>query len=323
MRRIFFLFLFVLSHLFAADFDVIIVGTSPICLLEALYRCQIGNRVLILEGASECGGAWKSVDICGIPHADLGCHYMGNDKQMREFLENYLRCNMVSLNNPRLPYDQASSNLGYYPAGGCYELMQNLMAKVHASNITLMQNLRLTSIYLDTERMTAIAKTGEQEFTASKILLTPYTEVQIENYPEPSSYQSKKTKFTHLYLLIEDPYPFRFTYHNGVSSQMSRMMNLTYFVGLDETGLQLIVIQLRKENNTVSGNDCLRQLQERGLISGIAKLLQAESYTYEQRQCNHSLLQKIKAGSPMLEVLETGSIGAMTTYIPKWKQVLN
>src|SRR5690348_11005822 len=91
-----FLFLFIQPFLFSTfvDFDVIVVGSSPIPLLEALYHYHSGKRVLILEEASACGGAWKSIEVCGMYPVDLGCHTLGNDKQMLHFLEEYIGCEM-------------------------------------------------------------------------------------------------------------------------------------------------------------------------------------------------------------------------------------
>ncbi len=64
-------------HGVETDFDYIVVGSSPFSLFEAIYKRCLGNRVLVVEQGAECGGAWKSITICGVPHVDLGCHEFG------------------------------------------------------------------------------------------------------------------------------------------------------------------------------------------------------------------------------------------------------
>ncbi len=110
-------------HLFGADFDCAIVGTSPVPLFEALYRHHSGERVLILEAAAECGGAWKSIDICGIAHADMGCHEISSSIDLNRFLEDYAGCSMISCHT------------NYYFSNGCFELINNLLKRIRAAGI--------------------------------------------------------------------------------------------------------------------------------------------------------------------------------------------
>src|SRR5690348_8271346 len=138
MKRILFsVFFFFISLLYAVDFDVVVVGTSPIPLIEALYHSHCGKRVLIIENASVCGGAWKSIEACGIFPVDLGCHTLGNDKKILHFLEEYIGCKMVSMDNPHLPFDAKNSPNGYYPSGGCYEIIHNLFRLIEKTDIVV------------------------------------------------------------------------------------------------------------------------------------------------------------------------------------------
>ena len=69
MRIVLIIFFFLKGLAFAVqtDYDVAVIGTSPTSMLEAIYHLSKGERVLILEADEKCGGAWKSIDICGIP----------------------------------------------------------------------------------------------------------------------------------------------------------------------------------------------------------------------------------------------------------------
>ncbi len=322
MKRLLFSLIFICYQCavcFAAEFDVIVVGTSPICLLEALYRYHSGNSVLILEASSKCGGSWKSIDICGIQHADLGCHTLGHDRQMLNFLQDYVGCTIVSMDHPHLPFDASNSPNGFYFPHGCYDMVNNLLHLIAQTDIVLLAEHPLESVYVNPDRVEAIARSKGMNFTTKKILVTPYSEIKIENQSSPPV---NKTKYFHLYLLIEDPTPQRFTFHNGIGPGISRMMNLSYFVGLEGTGTQLIVFQTHQQHTMGSPDTYLDHLKKNNLVHNAARILKAEPYIYEQAHYNASFGKNVPNANLIFELLSTGHIQTMASYIPKWKKVL-
>ena len=205
MKRLLVLLLFFAHSLFCieVDFDVVIVGSSPISLLEALYHHYTGKKVLILEAESECGGAWKSIGICGLYPVDLGCHTLGQDKQILQFLEEYVGCKMVSIDNPLQPFQLANSPNGFYPKGGCYEIVHNLLYLIKKTEITLLVNHKLESVFVHPDNTLAEITTQGMRLTTSKIVVTPHSDINVEN--STSSKLSKpSTRFHHIYMLIED-----------------------------------------------------------------------------------------------------------------------
>ena len=77
-------------------FDVILAGTSPIILLEALHHDAEGKGVLILEKLKTVGGAWASKDVFGYRNIEVGCHYLHFNKKTYNFLQNKLNLKLVS-----------------------------------------------------------------------------------------------------------------------------------------------------------------------------------------------------------------------------------
>ena len=238
MKRLMAIFVFFLRLVFAADYDCVIVGTSPISLFEAIYQHYLGNRVLVLEQAGECGGAWKSIDICGVAHVDLGCHQIGGDRDLKKFLEVYGGCKIVSMDQPSSPNDQFAGN--FYFSQGCYELVRNLTKWMDAAGVVLLMNCRLDSVFIDAEAGHAVVKTTRGQFTAKKIFYTQMTAFNIENNGRPP-HSLHTMKYPHLYLLVQDPTAPKFSYIGYGELRASRAMNLTHFVGLFGTGRQLIV----------------------------------------------------------------------------------
>lgn len=322
--RLFILLIFICRLGFAVDFDCVVVGTSPFCLFEALYRAHTGNRVLILEGAAECGGAWKAVTACGIPHADLGCHQIGHDAQLRSFLEEYAGCHLVSLDNPLIPYNEPSkSPNGFYFSRGCFELIDNLERLIEKTNITLLLNEKLESIYVDTSAQIAYLKTKDMQFTASKIIMTQMSSFFIENFNTQPQQSHGRSKYFHLYVLIQDPTPPKFCYQGGVSAGISRLMNLTHFVGLTNSGQQLLVIQTNSEQSLNNGETYFNDLKTRNLVDRSAFILRTESHIYEQAPSYQNMIHQLgHSAQGMFETLNTGHFQALSTYIPKWKQAL-
>jgi hypothetical protein len=282
--KIFLCFLF--STLCAADYDCVIAGTSPFSLMEALYQSHLDNRVLILEESDECGGAWKSISVCGIDHVDLGCHQIGNDPELMTFFES-LGCHLVELDSKET-----------YFSHGCYELIDQLLRRVQASNIALHMGEKIEQIDPNNEFVTL--QTNQGIITTSKLIVSSHTQLS-----------GKTTKFYHLYLLIDDPNPPAFSYHTGFCSGMSRVMNLTSFVGLQ--GKQLIVIQTSREKDLTRADAFLEALKNKHFITPSATILASDTYTYESGSFSSH------TQTPLIEVLNTHSIKLMKNQIEKWK----
>jgi len=296
--------------LYCADYDYIVIGSSPIPLFEALYQHSLGKRVLVLEGACCLGGAWQSIDICGVQHADLGCHMIGNNEELANFFEVYAGCSIVSLDTPK-DFSLKSGKNGFYFAHGCYELMNHLQEMIQSSSIDLLFNQKAYSATVDTANNHVVVQTKDHVFTTEKVVITPYTRFcddQVET--------CTKIKFHHLYLLIHDPTPPRFTYSWGIPST-TRMMNITDFVDLENTGMQLIIFQTHNEDTLQNGSTILQQLKEKFMIHSNAYIVKSQSYTYEQWPANHASLQK--EHPTFFEMLETSHLIKMTDYISRWK----
>src|SRR5579883_1000216 len=169
---------------FEVDYDYVFVGTSPISVLEALYRSYTGSRVLLVDSSAKMGGAWQSITICHVDDVDMGCHQIGSDQKVRSFLEQYVGCKFVQMNNPYCKAEMLkSSDQGFYFSKGCHELIDNLLTLVQASTIELRLNQKLESVYLDFDRSIAEIKLGDTRCTVSKLVITPHSAIELENLP--------------------------------------------------------------------------------------------------------------------------------------------
>jgi hypothetical protein len=295
-------FLLCTFSLLGAHYDCIFVGTSPLFLFEALYQHAVGKSVLILEEAPCCGGSWQSVDICGVLHADVGCHEIGNNALLNEFLQIYGGCSLLS-------FDAGSS---VYFSGGCYELVHNLESRIQNTSIQLLKNHRVDRVVFDDASRIAIVESGGERYPCNKVYAPSYSYFPIGN---EMIKDFQKTKYPHLYLLIYDPTPPKFSYRCGISNA-SRMMNLTHFVNLGGTGQQLIVFQTWSMDH--SGEKFLQELKMQKLVDPGAYVIKAEWFTYEQYPSH--VIKMIM--HPCFEQLHTSDFRAIANHIARWKMVM-
>ena len=305
MRYVFGAILFTLS-LFGADYDCVFIGSSPICLFEALYQHGSGKKVLIVDESPVCGGVWKYIEVCGIEHVDVGCHEIGNNKSLREFLEVYGGCEMVS----------TDSGNSFYFSNGCYELIHNLEQMIEKTLIDVSLNTRADRATFDEHQKCVVIEMGDKKVSTDKVYMSAYS---FLNFGTHTDRKIHKSKYYHLYLLIADSSEPRFSYQSGGVPNVSRMMNLTPFVGLKNTGRQLLVFQTN-ESNINDGEKFLSELIQRNLVDPSAYILKSEPYIYEQwpsGSCNaHGSYQSY------FQTLQTYDFRSMTNYFTKWKQVL-
>jgi phytoene dehydrogenase-like protein len=57
-------------------FDVLVVGSSPLLLIEALYLAHTGRRVTIAEQRTRFGGAWSTRPLWEFESVEIACHYV-------------------------------------------------------------------------------------------------------------------------------------------------------------------------------------------------------------------------------------------------------
>ncbi len=277
MRKLLLTLLLILhaTLLIAKDYDCVIVGSSPVSLIEALYQEAAGKEVLILEGDSQCGGAWRAIDICGVAHVDMGCHHIGGNSALADFFS-ALGCKVISMSDPTQAYNPSNAPLGLYFPQGCYDLISTLEASVQRSSIDLKLNCRLENVFFNEEWALLDTSTGESHRT-KKIYHTPASSFSIEG-KQPFV---RGSKYYHLYLLIADGGPIRCSYRTGFPG-VSRIMNLTPFAGLTASGLQLFALQLHAEEDLKKSENFLKLLKSSGLVTLSARIIREDSYIYVQ-----------------------------------------
>ncbi len=94
-------------------FNVVILGTSPLAITEAVWQKSHGKSVLSIDDKAVAGGAWTTIEHDGIPAVEIGCHIWEVEKGATDFLGAFYNLNLVPLKpQPRIlkkglsiPYD--------------------------------------------------------------------------------------------------------------------------------------------------------------------------------------------------------------------------
>ncbi|TDI49933.1 MAG: hypothetical protein E2P01_02260 [Acidobacteria bacterium] len=100
------------------SYDTAIIGSSPISLLEALYRAGKGEEVVVLDDKSVLGGAWDFISMAGYTNVESCSHILRYHPGCYRFLEKYLGLKMIPMDPPPLGYSCRNSRP---PKGFRYE----------------------------------------------------------------------------------------------------------------------------------------------------------------------------------------------------------
>jgi hypothetical protein len=109
-------------------FDSVLVGTSPLMLLEATRLGRAGKRVLLIDRRTKIGGAWCTGTLGGFTDLEMGCHYIERNDRSYRLIESIINQPMPDMDpQPFLlwrgfRFDRAST-VPYY-AGAVGEIVR-------------------------------------------------------------------------------------------------------------------------------------------------------------------------------------------------------
>jgi len=76
-------------------YDFIFIGTSMICVLEAVYQSLRGKSVLMIDNQKDMGGAWLSLDLFGTRDVENAIHYFLPDPYALDFMRQVLTWDVI------------------------------------------------------------------------------------------------------------------------------------------------------------------------------------------------------------------------------------
>ena len=78
-------------------YDVVVVGSSPLSLIEATHYALQGKSVAIVERDDSIGGAWKTFELGNITNIDYGCHIINPVGAAYGFLRDAYKLDLIRM----------------------------------------------------------------------------------------------------------------------------------------------------------------------------------------------------------------------------------
>lgn len=74
--------------------NVIVVGSSPLLLLEALHQARLGRQVTVVESSDRLGGAWGELNLFGLRRVEIAPHIVMYNRTTYDYFAKELKLNM-------------------------------------------------------------------------------------------------------------------------------------------------------------------------------------------------------------------------------------
>ncbi len=187
-------------------YDLIIIGSSPICILEAVNRSENGEKVLIIEKNNYIGGAWSCLNIFGGEDVENAIHYLLPNTEGINFLKKNLGIKIVKSNFKyrifkisylgyiHVHYDNIFSRIldklisnsldwsiikdsflnrkkSFYFKNGSPDFMKKVKSLLDSSNVKVRLNCKIEKFLFENKKVSLFAN-NKHVFKSKRVLLT-------------------------------------------------------------------------------------------------------------------------------------------------------
>lgn len=90
-------------------YDLLVIGTSPMSLMEAAQQASLGKKVGVVDRETSIGGAWRTEDCLGLEGVETTPHIFVPDRQAYRLLERYMGGDFLPI--PLEPYLQVVNSV--------------------------------------------------------------------------------------------------------------------------------------------------------------------------------------------------------------------
>ena len=108
-------------------YDIVVIGSSPLGILEAIYHSNRGEKVLIIDNSSKIGGAWKSISFPGISNVENAIHYLLPSEIALSFFEKKLKLKMEKIEGKKTIYNLTKKIYFFLEYDGILSKLLNLV----------------------------------------------------------------------------------------------------------------------------------------------------------------------------------------------------
>ena len=265
---------------------IILVGTSPAMLLEALLLSQKYSNIEIHEKNNRIGGAWKTTNFFKTPHVETGSHIFAPWKnnyiynQCLKILRKKLNLKTYFLNpqpeniiNNNISKNEIKKIRYFYIKGGAEKILNELLKKITEKKIKIIFNSKIDKITLFKDRKKIF--TSKKIFLADQVYLPYYCKLNINNKKNNNNYLARRSIHILLEFLGNLKFKKNISYIQkvGFSKLFDRISNLQNII----SGTKKIIFCLRLNKNGKNQLKRNRQNLIKILKSDLCRYLEPKS----------------------------------------------
>lgn len=254
-------------------FDKIILGTSPIALVESAFLKSKGFSVLNIDERPKIGGAWTTIKFSDFPEVEIGCHIWSYNKEVYNLLAELFQLNLKALSpqpailikGKKIPYDWKSNvisaqrivkNLGklremftspdirfsllpskyLYPEKGALDLKNALLSFVQKHQLLLQLNLSINKVIVKESLVELYSEEDYKIGETKQLVLTSLSNLRKIVFNDGSFIvpKTRKVNYIHAHLILEHVSGKPFSYlRTNGDSRFHRVSDMTSQVQSD------------------------------------------------------------------------------------------
>jgi hypothetical protein len=231
--------------------DSLIVGSSPIAIIEAVYLKSKKKAVINIDERGEIGGAWTTIKHDGFPEVESGCHIWSYNKETYFLIRDLFDIELKELKpqpsilykKKMIPYDWKSNviaaqkiikNLGQlksvlaapdvrfslspskylYPSGGSLELKRALKKLVKKESLKINLNIVVDKVLLNKDNVELYGLDDKLIAITKELVLTSLSKLSSITLEDGTEIKpnTRKVDYIHVHLILEDVIGKPFSY---------------------------------------------------------------------------------------------------------------
>lgn len=250
--------------------DSLIIGTSPIAIVEAVYLRSKNKLVLNVDERKEVGGAWTTINHEGFPEVESGCHIWSYDKGTYKLISDLLDVQLIELNpqpyilykKRMILYDWKSNVIAFqkiiknikslrktltapdvrfslfpskylYPSGGSLELKKALEKIILEKALDVRLSTEVDKVVLTKNSVELFNVKDELVVVTNELVLTSLSKVSSITLDSGELIipNTRKIDYIHVHLIIENVSNRLFSYiRTNGNDVIHRISDMTFQV---------------------------------------------------------------------------------------------
>ena len=195
---------------------IVLVGSSPAMLLQALILAKKNNNVQVFEKENRLGGSWKTSDFYNIKNIETGTHIFAPWKnaklyfQSKKFLETklklktfFLKPQPVRIINKHITRKELAKIKYFNIRGGANQLVKNLISLIKKKKIKIFFNKKIKKVLVDSRGKKRLILCDKSSIEADKIYLPLFLDLTNFYYSKKKRYVTNFKSKVSKHLVIE------------------------------------------------------------------------------------------------------------------------